>query len=623
MKKVFVFAAVSALALFASCSKIDSFDNASALKKTVLTAIVDDSPVKTSLSGKDIIWSTSDKISVFPSGSAYSNTKFAVSEVASAGKVATFTGLAAESAAFYAAYPYNGLVTVTAAGVFSNVEIPVTQTAVAGSFDPGANPGVAYAANGTAELLFKNVGALIKFRVAEAGITSVTLSANENLVGTATVTYNSGAPTSSITAGSKAVEMKGAFETGQDYYFVVYPGTYTGLKLTFTKGGKGAVLSSAYEPVIARNDLVGMGTVAVASEKWTDDLYAVWTAGGTIMIGGEAYSSASTGYAGKILNADKADADITTSVSGKKDAFFISADDGCNFALSAQAQTKNLLLIARYPSAEKPRIKITGYPFSIREGYACYKGLYIDASAQSGNYAFNWYNVEDTDLICFDNCKLATCATATKYGFMGPSAVASCYPPHRFTMVDSEMVIDQPYGDKEVSELFKLGASPYSNYFKKAVVNNNIFYATQKCQFRVLSISTSGFNYNSKVDVEMNNNTFYNCVLRDGFCHYGKLVNVTACRNIICTDSDATEPNTNSKYFFRSYAGATSSDNNVAPTGIVTIEDNIIFYPSKFKGCSTDDTNLTKVSSAPIPAASVTAGTFAPVAEYAAYGAQR
>jgi len=620
MRKVFVFAAVSALAVFASCSKSDSFDNASALKKTVLTAIVDESPVETSLSGKDVVWTTADNISVFPSGNSYANTKFAVSEVASGGKVATFTGLAAESAAFYAAYPYNAFASVTAAGVFSGIEIPSAQSAVAGSFAEGVNPAVAYAENGTGELVFKNVGALIKFQVAEAGITSVTLSANENIAGKATVTYNAGAPTFSITDGSKAVELKGSFATGQDYYFVVYPGTYTGLKLTFTKGGDSAVLSSSFEPVVARNDLIGMGTVSVPNAKWTPDLYALWTAGGTIMIGGKPYSKASTGYNGKIVNAAKASTDLLADVNGVKDAIFLSADADCFFYLSASIQTKNVLLIGRYPAQAKPCIKITSAPFSIREGYSCYKGLRLDCTGQSGNYSFNWYSVADTELICFDGCEILN--GGSKYAVMGPSSVGTCYPPHQFVMMNCDVTVNQTYNatTSGVFEFFKVGGSPKSTYLKKIVFRNNIFNVVNKAQFRLFSFSTSGFDYSATLDAEIIGNTIYNCALRDGFGMYGQLVNVTARRNIICSEG-ITEPNTNSKYFFRNYESA--SVNSVTPSGVVDVDDNIIYYPSAFKAYSNAATNLAKVSSSPIPASSVTAGTFAPVAEYAAYGAQR
>lgn len=135
-------------------------------------------------------WEDGDEITVYSTGDGPGTVmsagyKFSTSLLANA-TTATFTYAGEVPAGNYMAiYP-----AATAdrnvnydSYAMAAVDVPVSQTLVAGSFDRSAAVAAAYAAEGSSSLEFKNLVALIKFRVSSGDITGGRIVANEAISG--------------------------------------------------------------------------------------------------------------------------------------------------------------------------------------------------------------------------------------------------------------------------------------------------------------------------------------------------------------------------------------------------------------------------------------------------------
>lgn len=235
---------------------------------TLLSFTVGTEDTKTSLDGKNIVWSTSDCINVFSGASFATNTAFSATSVENSGLNATFEGLGEVSPEYYALFPYQSTATISPAGVIT-AELPSTQAAVPGSFGPEANLAVAYI-TGTENLQFKNVGALLGVTVPDAGITGLKVESlgGQPLTGTAQISYNGGEPAVNITSGNNSVET--AVSGVGTYYFVVFPGSYSdGFRITLTRNGYTASVKNEKALTLGRNDNVLLASVpSVPDDAW-------------------------------------------------------------------------------------------------------------------------------------------------------------------------------------------------------------------------------------------------------------------------------------------------------------------------------------------------------------------
>ena len=121
--------------------------------------------------------------------------------------------------------------------------IPSEQTAVAGSFEPAANPMVAYAATieDMQQLRFKNVVSLLKIRVAGEGVSSLSSirvsCGGAEIAGSraAIFDFDSEPKVAFLDNGTKSttVSLNGVFASNTDYYIAIKPGTYSGVSITF------------------------------------------------------------------------------------------------------------------------------------------------------------------------------------------------------------------------------------------------------------------------------------------------------------------------------------------------------------------------------------------------------
>ena len=253
-------------ALLCACSPTlpDSSAAPNGLRQMSFTASAE-APTKTSLSTSyGIRWSTADAVTLF-AGTGTGN-EFKVSSTQDDGAVATFTGLSQESAIgyYYAVYPASKSARLESADGTISTGIPTVQTGVENSFAAGANVSVARVnanASGSDDILhFKNVGALLSFTIPGNYITRVRIESvdkNVPMTGSATISYNDGKPV--VTAGAGArnyVEVLVSEGTyGKRYYAVVYPGNYSGFKVSFiTKADYYNRYTSSKPLALKRND---------------------------------------------------------------------------------------------------------------------------------------------------------------------------------------------------------------------------------------------------------------------------------------------------------------------------------------------------------------------------------
>ena len=301
MKKTFRFlTCLATIAVAASCLNEKGLDNGPGVHLVPMTflAVVDDVTVdsKTSL-GTDfsVIWDEEESISLL---SGTSHTEFSMVGRSDDGKTAVFEGLAEQTGVYYAVYPCSedhsindGIITVS---------LTDSQSATVGGFDHGVN--LSAAASSSTDLQFRNVGALIGFTMGNENIKSVVLTAtdatedNQYLAGKATLQFTEeGLPEVTVTEGCASVRLNGDFVMGHTYYFVVYPGSYTNLKITYVDAdGKIASKSNPNTLTLERNGNVTFGTMTMTDfiSYTGEDLFI----GGEGAEAGQQFTYVNTGY---------------------------------------------------------------------------------------------------------------------------------------------------------------------------------------------------------------------------------------------------------------------------------------------------------------------------------------
>lgn len=190
------------------------------------------------------LWEAGDMICV------YDGEEVRCFETEAAGETADFTGSAFEVDEYYAHYPYSAAVEFDGGAILTN--LPASQTAVKGSFDPEAALAVAYAAK-DADLAFKNVTSMLAFSVpAEVVLTSVALKGNadEKIAGDMSVTFGQDGLPVLADAGTPAttITLNGTMTDGS-FYVLVRPGNYSGLTAVLTYEDGETLEISVDEPV--------------------------------------------------------------------------------------------------------------------------------------------------------------------------------------------------------------------------------------------------------------------------------------------------------------------------------------------------------------------------------------
>lgn len=270
-------------AIACSCSA-DQIDVAtSPIVVREFTATIGDG-TKTSLEdGGKVLWdATGETITILDSqGNAYDFTQKSVS---SDRRTATFTGSAPETGLVMAVYPASNTLSYDDGTI--SLTIPREQQALQGGF-PATNLTMAKVTDGSNSLSFKNVCSMIGIQVNASDVTSVSLRATETsggaLAGKAIVDFDGDEPfaVSDITTGSNSVTLGGPLTSGNIYYLMAWPGTYSGLSITFTDSkGRTVTRSKDAEFTLRRSKILPMSTFTINDSEWTGGA----PAGGTAML---------------------------------------------------------------------------------------------------------------------------------------------------------------------------------------------------------------------------------------------------------------------------------------------------------------------------------------------------
>ena len=277
MKKyILPFMSIAMLMAMASCSSSDDevaeIKEESKLVPMTFTATQESNVgTRTALNaGTGVDWQTSDKISVFD---GQGNRTFTLTEDVEDGK---FSGTASsEAISFTAVYPYTEGATLEKDGSVSGITLPAEQTATLYSFDPKAALMMAVSTKDKKyNLDFKNAVSLIKLETKFA-CKKIVLTANEDIAGTGTLTYNNGEPSISFTSNqSKTITLKPAtgeyFKAGQ-YVIVVPPITLTkGFSISFHASDEYCVYTrtSTQSNTFHRNKFKPFGIFKTTGNEW-------------------------------------------------------------------------------------------------------------------------------------------------------------------------------------------------------------------------------------------------------------------------------------------------------------------------------------------------------------------
>ena len=270
---------IAALALLlAACGNEEILENneSGSTGKVHMTFTAGMPQTRTSLGedGHAVNWTLNDLVAIYDGTETIC--KFEATEVE--GSTATLEGEAAETDTYTAFYPYTDDGTLTLDNTAITFTLPATQTAVAGGFAEGLNPSWAQATDGSKNLTFQNLCALAKFTVDAEGVTEVTLTANQEsdaLAGGLTYTIADGTLTATGSA-SRSVTLTGTFTKGEEYYFVVAPGTLTGgITLNYMgEGGKTYVKTTQKEVTFTAGKITNLG--ALDANNFTEALNAAF-----------------------------------------------------------------------------------------------------------------------------------------------------------------------------------------------------------------------------------------------------------------------------------------------------------------------------------------------------------
>ncbi len=284
--KLYAFAALLTLSACSSDEAVDTVDTANVDKTLVAMTFTasqeGEGSTRTYVSevynanNKTIVyWTSQDKISVF-------DVKGSVGkcfELSSGGdsKKGVFSGTASDEADKYTAvYPYTEGAVLNNDGSVSNVVLPSTQTATAGSFDPNA---ALMMAESTTEnkksLSFKNVIGLVKVNPGFACSKIIIRPSDKTavLAGKGKLTYNSGEPKIDFSESdekSYIITLEGNIEANKDYYIAVPAATLNEKwSITFVSSDdKVYIRQSDRSITFERKKVIDLGTFKTADTPW-------------------------------------------------------------------------------------------------------------------------------------------------------------------------------------------------------------------------------------------------------------------------------------------------------------------------------------------------------------------
>ena len=296
MKRSIYFLFSAAALLFAACTAEPVIDNTVAgfiPGPTSFSAIMEGDGTKAVIGLNDsnkpqTFWENGDAINVFSSAVSGSTAGFKFTTSLSANSTsAEFTYSGNDfplGEQYFATYPYRS----NTRGVnytdlrLAGLQIPASQTLVAGSFDKDAALSVAYVDGGSNTLYFQNGTALLKFRVSESNIVDGRIEVDnaDAISGTFRAVIDASTKeltvekyTASGVSQSNYVNfsMGGtALSTGTDYYVAVAPVELTSDLKIYLNGNLVKAINSSSLAALQRNKIYNLGTLttpATPAEK--------------------------------------------------------------------------------------------------------------------------------------------------------------------------------------------------------------------------------------------------------------------------------------------------------------------------------------------------------------------
>ena len=269
MKTLHILTLAAAALTLAACGNEEFIENNpgnEAAKPVPMTFTAGMPQTRTQLDGLNVHWVEYDEIAIWDGSGAYQ--KFMVDAESINGSNATFSGTALPGADYTAFYPLIAVESMDATSIRFN--LPAEQTAKAGTFANQLAPSLAKATGGSTNLVFDNLCALVKFTVPAdmAGKGTFTLVGGNGadvLAGKYWVEYSTGNQSPGIERTNR-VTLKGDFEAGKAYYFVVLPGTLTkGFSLLYEDGtGKLYRKATGKSVTLTAGRILNLGTLASA-----------------------------------------------------------------------------------------------------------------------------------------------------------------------------------------------------------------------------------------------------------------------------------------------------------------------------------------------------------------------
>lgn len=268
MKTLRILTLAAAALISAACGNEDFLENNpgnEAAKPVLMTFTADGPQTRTQLDGHDVHWVEYDEIALWDGSEAYQ--KLMVDAASIDGSKATFSGPATPGADYTAFYPLIAVESMDDTSI--RFTLPAEQTAVAGTFANQLAPALARATGGSTNLVFDNLCALVKFTAGadmagEGTLTLVGGNATDALAGKYWLEYTTGNQSPGFERTNR-ITLKGTFEAGKDYYFVVLPGTLTnGFSLLYDDGkGKLYRKATGKSTELQAGRILNLGTLSL------------------------------------------------------------------------------------------------------------------------------------------------------------------------------------------------------------------------------------------------------------------------------------------------------------------------------------------------------------------------
>lgn len=503
MKTYKIFAIAMAAVATASCAKEIAQTNAPEenlnLSPLTLSACTGEEDTKAGFSETDypvIEWKADDAISIL--GTATGNQKFTTD---AAGASVEFSGLAAlTDETLYAVYPYDANITLNTDGTLAGVRIPEIQTATAGSFDPKAYVAVAECTD-KKTLSFKNLGAFLKFQVADAAnVESVTFIGNnsENLACTAdkvdvTKVSHSGPKNSNV-----YVRVQGTFEEGKDYFAIIRPNALSkGITVCVKYKDntiKYCMTASQVFNKGNRNRIKNLG-ILKPTKDISEDLYACYVMGKNIKIGNTSFIKSAEGApTPSLLIADgNADVDVHSTINGtkKNKIVFLTQEGDRQFILGQTANlTDRVLLVSRYADKKTSIVCSDGVKILAKSGSLYFKNVNITCSNTVTYLIYNYNQATTVDALVFDGCKI-TNIDMNLLELSGSGVVSN------IEIMNSDLVFNATPSKTDGAAIIK---SNQSITYPSITIEQCLLYCEKNNDRQVAFFSNSNTNRNASID---------------------------------------------------------------------------------------------------------------------------